>query len=86
VATPAGLNLSGPGAGRPDVIMLDLYHDGDAPCLDAIPQLCQDCKVLVVSAFGRPTGSTRSHAATTFRRAFALVSADVLDRVLGAWL
>jgi two-component system, NarL family, nitrate/nitrite response regulator NarL len=53
VATPAELSLAGPGAG-PDVIMLDLYHDGDEPCLDVIPKLCQDHKVLVVSASGRP--------------------------------
>jgi len=54
VATPAELSLAGPGAVRPDVIMLDLYHDGDEPCLDVIPKLCQDHKVLVVSASGRP--------------------------------
>jgi DNA-binding NarL/FixJ family response regulator len=53
VATPAGLSLADPGAVRPDVIMLDLYHDGDEPCLDVIPELCQDHKVLVVSASGR---------------------------------
>jgi two-component system, NarL family, nitrate/nitrite response regulator NarL len=54
VATPAELSLAGPGAGRPDVIMLDLYHDGDEPCLGAIAKLRQDHKVLVVSASGRP--------------------------------
>jgi DNA-binding NarL/FixJ family response regulator len=54
VASPAELSLAGPGAVRPDVIMLDLYHDGDEPCLDVIPKLCQDHKVLVVSASGRP--------------------------------
>jgi DNA-binding NarL/FixJ family response regulator len=54
VATPAELSLAGPGAVRPDVIMLDLYHDGDEPCLDVIPKLRQDHKVLVVSASGRP--------------------------------
>ena len=54
VATPSGLSLAGPGAGRPDVIILDLYHDGDEPCLDVIAKLRQDHKVLVVSASGRP--------------------------------
>jgi DNA-binding NarL/FixJ family response regulator len=54
VATPAELSLAGPGAVQPDVIMLDLYHDGDEPCLDVIPQLRRDYKVLVVSASGRP--------------------------------
>src|ERR1700722_18068319 len=36
VATPAELSLTGPGAVRPNVIMLDLYHDGDEPCLAAV--------------------------------------------------
>jgi two-component system, NarL family, nitrate/nitrite response regulator NarL len=54
VASAAELSLASPGAVRPDVIMLDLYHDGDEPCLDVIPKLCQDHKVLVVSASGRP--------------------------------
>ncbi len=54
VATPAGLGRAGPAAVRPDVIMLDLYHDGDEPCLDVIPELRQDHRVLVVSASGQP--------------------------------
>lgn len=54
VAAPADLGPAGPGAGRPDVIILDLYHDGDEPCLDVIPTLREDYKVLVVSASGRP--------------------------------
>ncbi|MGD0245528.1 MAG: response regulator transcription factor [Streptosporangiaceae bacterium] len=54
VATPAELSLAGLGEVRPDVIMLDLYLDGDEPCLDVIPTLRQDHKVLVVSASGRP--------------------------------
>lgn len=54
VATPAELSLAGAGAGRLDVIMLDLFLDGDEPCLDLIAKLCQDHKVLVVSASGRP--------------------------------
>jgi two-component system, NarL family, nitrate/nitrite response regulator NarL len=54
VATPAELGLAGPGAVRPDVIILDLYYPGDEPGLDVIPELRQDYKVLVVSASGRP--------------------------------
>jgi two-component system, NarL family, nitrate/nitrite response regulator NarL len=54
VVTPAELILTGPGAVRPDVIILDLYCDGDESCMDAIPRLRQDHKVLVVSASGRP--------------------------------
>jgi two-component system, NarL family, nitrate/nitrite response regulator NarL len=54
VATPAELGLAGPDAVQPDVIMLDLYHDGDEPCLDAIADLHRDHRVLVVSASGRP--------------------------------
>jgi two-component system, NarL family, nitrate/nitrite response regulator NarL len=53
VATPAELSLARPGAVRPDVIMLDLYHDGDEPCLEVISKLRKDHKVLVVSASGR---------------------------------
>jgi DNA-binding NarL/FixJ family response regulator len=55
VAAPAELGLDDPGAGYPDVLMLDLYHDGDEPCLAVIPKLRLDCKVLVVSASGRPS-------------------------------
>jgi len=54
VATPAELSPLHPGTTRPDVIILDLYHDGDEPCLDVIPRLREDHKVLVVSASGRP--------------------------------
>jgi two-component system nitrate/nitrite response regulator NarL len=54
VASPAGLSRAGPGEVHPDVIMLDLYLDGDEPCLDVIPELRQGYKVLVVSASGRP--------------------------------
>lgn len=54
VATVEELGLLDPGTSRPDVIMLDLYHDGDEPCLDVIPALRRDYKVLVVSASGRP--------------------------------
>ena len=58
MATPAELSLDGAGAGHPDVIMLDLYHDGDEPCLDVIADLRHDHKVLVVSASGRPYAPT----------------------------
>jgi two-component system, NarL family, nitrate/nitrite response regulator NarL len=54
VATLAELSLLAPGADRPDVIMLDLYHDGDESYLEVIPVLRQDFKVLVVSASGQP--------------------------------
>ena len=79
VATPAELGLERPDAVRPDVIMLDLYHDGDEPCLGVIPELRRDHQVLVVSASGRPNRSTpttpasspgRSHSATRATRSF----------------
>ena len=54
MAGPAELKLTEPGADRPDVVIMDLYHDGDEPCLDVIPTLRRHCKVLVVSASGRP--------------------------------
>lgn len=53
VATPADLDWGSNGAARPDVIMLDLYYGGEA-CLDVIPRLRQDGKVLIVSASCRP--------------------------------
>jgi DNA-binding NarL/FixJ family response regulator len=65
VATPAELSLADPSAVRSDVIMLDLYHDGDEPCLDVIAGLRQDHKVLIVSASGRPAdvlGAVRAGA------------------------
>jgi two-component system nitrate/nitrite response regulator NarL len=65
VATPAELRLGAPGAGRPDVILLDLYHDSDEPCLDVIAELRGKHKVLVVSASGRPAdvlGAVRAGA------------------------
>ena len=54
VAALAELNLDDTGVSRPDVLMLDLYHDGEESCLAAIPRLRQRCKVLVVSASARP--------------------------------
>jgi DNA-binding NarL/FixJ family response regulator len=41
-------------AERPDVIVLDLYHDGGTPCLDAVARLTAGTKVLVMSASGSP--------------------------------
>lgn len=54
VATPAELGRGDNGAGRPDVIILDLYYHDDGACLDVIPRLRQDGKVLIVSASCRP--------------------------------
>jgi two-component system, NarL family, nitrate/nitrite response regulator NarL len=38
----------------PDVVILDLYHDGDEPCLAAIAELRTGTRVLVMSVSGRP--------------------------------
>jgi DNA-binding NarL/FixJ family response regulator len=40
--------------GQPDVIVLDLYHDGGLPCLDAVAGLAVGYRVLVMSASGDP--------------------------------
>jgi DNA-binding NarL/FixJ family response regulator len=37
-----------------DVIVLDLYHDGDEPCLEAVERLAGTVRVLVMSVSGRP--------------------------------
>jgi DNA-binding NarL/FixJ family response regulator len=53
------------GAPGPDVILMDLYHDGDEPCLEAISELATTVRVLVISASGRPedvTGAIRAGA------------------------
>lgn len=50
----------------PDVMVLDLYHDGDTPCLDAVARLAKGTRVLVMSASGRPQdvlGAIRAGAA-----------------------
>ncbi len=67
--SPAALaaELSGaePG-GYPDVMVLDLYHDGEEPCLEAVSQLSAGTRVLVMSASGRPAdvlGAIRCGAA-----------------------
>lgn len=48
-----------------DVIVLDLYHDGDDPCIDSVAHLAASSRVLVMSASGRPddvTGAIRAGA------------------------
>jgi DNA-binding NarL/FixJ family response regulator len=42
------------GGARPDVVVLDLYYDGESPCVDAAARLSADLKVLVMSASGSP--------------------------------
>ena len=37
----------------PHVIIMDLYHDGDLPCLDAVTRAVVIARVLVISASGR---------------------------------
>jgi hypothetical protein len=49
----------------------------------AIGQWAADAGPEVLTVLGAARGAADE---STFRRAFALVSADVLDRVLGAWL
>src|SRR5256714_4385698 len=49
----------------------------------AIGQWAADAGPDVLASLGAARGPAEE---STFRRAFALVSADVLDRVLGAWL
>jgi DDE_Tnp_1-associated len=49
----------------------------------AIGQWAADAGPDVLAGLGASRGPAEE---STFRRAFALVSADVLDRVLGAWL
>ena len=49
----------------------------------AIGQWAADAGPEVLAVMGAARGPAEE---STFRRAFALVSADVLDRVLGAWL
>ncbi|WP_432835292.1 LuxR C-terminal-related transcriptional regulator [Dactylosporangium sp. CA-092794] len=59
----AGLIAAPPG---PDVIVLDLYHDGDRPCVDAVARFSVASRVLVISAFGRAAdviGAMRAGAA-----------------------
>jgi len=53
-AAPSGL-LDALGSGDAadlDLIVLDLYHDGDEPCLDAVARLSAGARVLVMSVSG----------------------------------
>jgi len=36
-----------------DVVIMDLYHDGDLPCLTAVAQVAAVARVLVISASGQ---------------------------------
>jgi two-component system, NarL family, nitrate/nitrite response regulator NarL len=47
VATAAEL------AGSADVVIMDLYHDGELPCLTAVADLAAVTRVLVISASGQ---------------------------------
>ncbi|MGW5327584.1 response regulator [Streptomyces sp. NPDC004014] len=38
----------------PDVVVCDLYHDGERACLDAVAALAAAQRTLVISASGRP--------------------------------
>jgi DNA-binding NarL/FixJ family response regulator len=38
----------------PDVVVCDLYHDGEQACLDAVAALAATQRTLVISASGRP--------------------------------
>lgn len=60
-ASAAELTANGPPPC--DVLLLDLYHDGDAPCIDAITRLRPDTHVLVVSASARPADVINSISA-----------------------
>jgi predicted transposase YbfD/YdcC len=56
---------------------------GGSKSFTAIGQWAADAGPEVLTVLGAARGAADE---STFRRAFALVSADVLDRVLGAWL
>lgn len=67
-AVPADLlDALGPqDAAGVDVIVLDLYHDGEEPCLEAVARLAGTVRVLVMSVSGRPgdvLGAIRAGAA-----------------------
>lgn len=53
-ASPAPLLESARHGRLPDVVLLDLYHDNDEPCLPIVTDLRTVMKVLVVSASARP--------------------------------
>lgn len=65
VATPEELSRE-LGETVPDVVICDLYHDGDSPCLEAVAALAGSLRVLVISASARPddvVGAVRAGAA-----------------------
>ena len=65
VAELRGRLARSPDAPAPDVILLDLYHDGESACFEAIAELAATVRVLVISASGRPedvTGAIRAGA------------------------
>lgn len=66
VAASVGSPDQLPGDGAwPDVVLLDLYHQDDEPCLDAVSRIRAHAKVLVISASQRPgdvLGAVRSGA------------------------
>lgn len=41
--------------GSADVVIMDLYHDGDTPCLAAVAKVAAVTRVLVISASGQPS-------------------------------
>ena len=43
-----------------EVVILDLYHDGDEPCLAAVAEWSARTRVLVMSASGRPDDVLRA--------------------------
>jgi CheY-like chemotaxis protein len=51
---PTGLLAGTDDTPRLDLIVLDLYHDGERPCLEVVTRLTGAAKVLVMSASGRP--------------------------------
>ncbi len=54
VSTPSPVALLESAAAAADVVLLDLYHSNDDPCLPTIAQLRTVTKVLVISASARP--------------------------------
>ncbi len=52
--TAAGADGPLAGGAPCDVVILDLYHDGDQPCLATIAPLSRATRVLVMSASARP--------------------------------
>jgi len=92
-ASPSELADHMPGTDeRPDVVILDLYYGGDAPCLEAIGQLGTAARVLVMSASGRPAdvlGAIRAGAAGYItKQADGLMFAAAVEAVArgGFWL